>query len=452
MNMLQPMGGRTKIFMKQSNRFFFVAFVLLLCFGCNQKKQEKLADAEILHQNQDQLTQVIIYDVFTPPVAARIYVYSSLASYEAIRFSKKGAASIAEKLRGFGKMPEPEKGKEYDYTLAATKAFFTVVRNVKVFSVDSLKNYEESVYKNFQDKLDDSTYLRSVAFGDTIGKTVLARAKKDGYAKSRGKPKHLGSSDAGKWRPTPPDYMDGVEWCWNTMAAMVLDTCSQFMPPRPPLYSTDSNSVFMKEAKEVYTIGKGLTEEEKTIARYWDDNPFVMEHSGHMMFANKKITPGGHWMGIAAIAARQTKADPVKIAETYALTSVALYDAFIICWDEKYRSNVVRPVTVINELLDKNWQSFLQTPPFPEYTSGHSTITASAATVLTELYGDKFAFQDTSDLRYIGMQRHFNSFLEAASEASISRVYGGIHYRNSVDQGAMQGKKMGALIVQKILK
>jgi len=436
---------------------FFKASCLVSCFflllsACHQKKALKLADAEILHQNQDLLTQVIIYDVFTPPVASRIYVYSSLASYEAIRFSKEGTASIAEKLKGFGKMPQPEKGKEYNYTLAATKAFFTVVRNVKVFSVDSLKNYEESVYADFKENLDDSTYQRSVAFGDTIGKTILARAKKDGYAQSRGKPKYLGSNDPGKWRPTPPDYLDGVEWCWNTMKPMVLDTSAQFIPTRPPAYSTDTNSVFYKEVKEVYTIGKNLTDEQKTIARYWDDNPFVIEHSGHLMFGNKKITPGGHWMGIAAIAARQTKADAVKTAEGYALTAVALYDAFISCWDEKYRSNVIRPVTVINESIDKSWVAFLQTPPFPEYTSGHSTITASASTVLAYLYGDKFAFQDTSDLRYIGMQRHFNSLQEAAAEASISRVYGGIHYRNSVDKGAEAGKKVGAYVIQKVYK
>ncbi|MCW3087413.1 MAG: phosphoesterase [Sediminibacterium sp.] len=436
---------------KISAKRFSVIFCLLVLAGCARKKTALQVDADILHNNQDQLTQVIIYDVFTPPVASRIYMYSSLASYEAIRFSKKGAGSIAAKLHGFGKMPEPEKGKNYNYTLAAVKAFFTVVRNVRVFSVDSLKAYETSVYDSYKDNLDDSTYERSVAFGDTIAKVVLARAKTDGYAKSRGKPKHLGSSDPGKWRPTPPDYMDGVEWCWNTMSAMVLDSCSQFMPPRPPAYSTDTNSRFMLEAKEVHRIGKELTAEQKTIARYWDDNPFVMEHAGHMMFANKKITPGGHWMGIAAIAARQTKADAVKTAETYALTAIALYDAFIICWDEKYRSNVERPVTVINEFIDKNWLPFLQTPPFPEYTSGHSTITASAATVLGKLYGDHFSFQDTSDLRYIGLQRHFNSFAEAAAEASISRVYGGIHYRNSVDQGAAQGKKLGALIVQKLL-
>ena len=434
------------------NYKLFLIFFLLLVIGCKSKKMSMISDAEILHQNQDLLTQVIIYDVFTPPVASRIYVYSSLASYEAIRFAKPGMESIAERLKGFGKIPLPVSGKEYNYTLAATKAFFTVVRNVKVFSVDSMKNYEESVYAKFRDQLDDATFNRSVDFGDTIAKVILVRAKTDGYLKNRGKPKYLGSDAPGKWRPTPPDYLDGIEWCWNTMQPMLLDSASQFKPVRPPVYSTDTNSVFMREVKEVYSIGNNLTEEQKLIAKYWDDNPFVIEHSGHMMFGNKKITPGGHWMGIAAIAAKETKADAVKTAEGYALTSIALYDAFISCWDEKYRSNVVRPVTVINELIDKNWVPNLQTPPFPEYISGHSTITASAAVVLDKLYGEKFSFQDTSDLRYIGMQRHYNSFQEAALEASISRVYGGIHYRSGINAGAEGGKKVGANVVAKLFK
>lgn len=432
-------------------------FWLLLCggiffFSCKEKSKPVLNEADILHNNEDMLTEVIIYDVFTPPVAARIYVYASLASFEAIKFSKPGTPSIAEKLHGFGKIPEPEKDKDYNYTLAATKAFFNTVRNVKVFSVDSLENYEESVYRYYKSMLDEATYNRSMQFGDTVAKVILARAKDDGYLKSRGKEKFIGSNDAGKWRPTPPDYMDGVEWCWNTMKPMVLDSCSQFMPARPPQFSRDTTSVFYKNLMEVYTINKNLTEQQKEIARYWDDNPFVIEHSGHLMFGNKKITPGGHWMGITAIAARMTKADPVKVAQSYALTAIALYDAFIACWDEKYRSNVIRPITVINEWIESGWTSFLQTPPFPEYTSGHSTITASASTVLAKLYGDNFAFKDTSDLRYIGMQRHFNSFQDAAAEASISRVYGGIHYRSGVDAGALQGKQVGALIVKKLLQ
>ena len=427
-------------------------FILLILTqtGCRQSDTTRLSDTEILHQNQYKLTQIIIYDVFTPPVASRLYAYTSLASYEAIRFSNKGAASIAEKLNGFGSMPSPEKDKSYDFALAATKAFFTVARKVKVFSVDSLTDYENGIYKGYREILDKETYNSSLAFGDTVAMAILKRAYSDGYLQSRGKPKYLGSDEQGKWRPTPPDYLDGVEWCWNTMLPFAIDSASQFMPSRPPQYSLDKNSFFNKNLEEVYYINKNLTEEQKEIARYWDDNPFVIEHSGHMMFGNKKITPGGHWMGICAIASKLSAADEVTTAKALALTAIALHDAFIACWDEKYRSSYVRPVTAINESIDKYWMPFLQTPPFPEYTSGHSTISASAATVLTSLFGRNFAFQDTSDLRYIGMQRHFNSFNEAAAEASVSRIYGGIHYRFTADTSAVQGRRVGEFILKKL--
>ena len=432
--------------------YWSVLFISSFLLSCSEKKPVALNEVEVLVNNEDQLTQVIIYDVFTPPVASRIYVYTSLASYEAIRFAKEGTSSIAEKLNGFGKMPIPEKGKNYNYTLAATKAFFKVARNVKVFSVDSLNKYEQSIYDNYKARLDETTYNNSVAFGDTVAGTILARAKKDGYAISRGKQKYIGSHEPGKWRPTPPDYLDGVEWCWNTMKPMVLDSAAQFKPNRPPQYDTKPGTTFYKMMKEVYDINKNLTSEQKLIAKYWDDNPFVIEHAGHMMFGNKKITPGGHWMGITAQVVKQTNADIVKTAQSFALTSIALFDGFISCWDEKYRSSYVRPVTVINELIDKNWAPLLQTPPFPEYTSGHSTITASAATVLTKLYGDNFAFEDSSDYHYIGLKRKFSSFQAAAAEASMSRVYGGIHYVLSVNTGSEQGKKVGGLVVKKLLE
>jgi hypothetical protein len=432
--------------------YWSVLFISSFLLSCSEKKPVALNEVEVLVNNEDQLTQVIIYDVFTPPVASRIYVYTSLASYEAIRFAKEGTSSIAEKLNGFGKMPIPEKGKNYNYTLAATKAFFKVARNVKVFSVDSLNKYEQSIYDNYKARLDETTYNNSVAFGDTVAGTILARAKKDGYAISRGKQKYIGSHEPGKWRPTPPDYLDGVEWCWNTMKPMVLDSAAQFKPNRPPQYDTKPGTTFYKMMKEVYDINKNLTSEQKLIAKYWDDNPFVIEHAGHMMFGNKKITPGGHWMGITAQVVKQTNADIVKTAQSFALTSIALFDGFISCWDEKYRSSYVRPVTVINELIDKNWAPLLQTPPFPEYTSGHSTITASAATVLTKLYGDNFAFEDSSDYHYIGLKRKFSSFQAAAAEASMSRVYGGIHYLLSVNTGSEQGKKVGGLVVKKLLE
>jgi len=430
--------------------FIAAGLFISFCFGCQGEKKTVISDADILHQNEDQLTKLIIYDVFSPPVASRIYAYPSLASYETIRFENpEKYASIVSRIKGFNHLPQPEKGKRYNFTLAATKAFFTVARNV-VFSIDSFTVHENKIYGQFKDKLEESEYARSLDFGNEIGILILKRAATDNYLQSRGKPKFIGSNLPGKWRPTPPDYLDGVEYCWGDMKTFVLDTSSQFTPPPPLPFSEDRTSKFYQANLEVYNIGRNLTPAQKEIAKYWDDNPFVLEHSGHLMFANKKITPGGHWIGITNIACKQTNADALQTAQAYGLVSVAMFDSFICCWEEKYRSSIIRPVTVINEKIDPNWLPYLQTPPFPEYPSGHSTITRAAATILTHLFGDHFSFLDTSDLEYIGMQRQFNSFIDAANEASISRLYGSIHYRNSIEAGADQGKKVAEYIIKKL--
>lgn len=427
--------------------------VLLCCgllFGCKEKKDIKINDVDVLHQNQDELTQIIIYDVFSPPVASRIYAYTSLASYEAIRFSKPGTPSIAEKLNGFKTMPQPEKDKQYNYTLAATKAFCTVAFNIRIFSDTVLHRYEDSLENVFKEAIPQDVYDRSIAFGDTIAKTILMRAKKDMYKETRGMSKYLGSDADGKWQPTPPDYFDGTEPYWKMIKPFSLDTCSQFRPAPPFAYSKDTNSAFYKMVKEVYTVNKNLSDSQKTIAYYWDDNPFVMQHSGHLMFANKKITPGGHWMGIAAIASKQTNADAVKTAEAYCLTAISLLDAFISCWDSKFTFEYVRPVTEIEKQIEKDWVPLLQTPPFPEYTAGHATISGSASTVLSALFGDNFSFHDNSDSAYIGMVRDFTSFKQAAAEASISRLYGGIHYHASLDTSLIHGTMVGDNLLKKV--
>jgi len=424
--------------------------IALFTLGCaHQNKMKLLNDTDVLHENEYQLTQVIIYDVFTPPVAARIYGYTALASYEAMRYADPKYNSIITQLKGFGKPPQPEKGKKYNFTLAATKAFFTVAHKV-TFSIDSLKKYENKVYAMYKGNLDDSTYARSVDFGEEIGNLILKRAAVDDYPQTRGKPKYLGENGPAKWRPTPPDYMDGVEFCWGDMKVFAIDSSKQFFPAPPPPYSEDKNSAFVKQYMEVYNKSKSLTDEEKLIATYWDDNPFIVQHSGHLMFADKKITPGGHWIGITTIACKQSHASAVKTAQAYALTSVGLFDAFICCWEVKYKYSYVRPVTNINEKVDHYWLPLLQTPPFPEYTAGHSTISAAAAVLLTYEFGDNFAFQDTSDLRYIGKQRHFYSFIKASDETARSRFYGGIHYLNSSLLGAAQGKQIGNFIWNKL--
>ncbi len=201
---------------------------------------------------------------------------------------------------------------------------------------------------------------------------------------------------------------------------------------------------------EVVNTGKNLTDEQKHIADFFDDNPFNLVVSGHVMFATKKFSPPGHWLNIIGIAVEKSKADFHKAIYAYCKTAIALFDGFISCWDEKYRSNYVRPETVINKYIDPSWRPHIQTPPFPSYTSGHSTVTAAAAEVMTEIFGDNFSYTDTSEAEFGIPHRSFKSFRQAADEASISRVYGGIHYRFDCDEGQKAGAKLGALIVSRL--
>ncbi|HET7897284.1 MAG TPA: vanadium-dependent haloperoxidase, partial [Flavisolibacter sp.] len=171
---------------------------------------------------------------------------------------------------------------------------------------------------------------------------------------------------------------------------------------------------------------------------------------GHLNFATKKLSPGGHWMSIVSIVARKSGADLNKAAAAYVLTAIALYDGFISCWDEKYRSNLIRPETYINAYIDEQWRPLLQTPPFPEYTSGHSVISTAAAKVLTAFWGENCRFDDDTETPYGLPVRTFASFNKAAEEAAISRLYGGIHYRAAIENGQVQGRKIGEKVLKKI--
>jgi len=168
------------------------------------------------------------------------------------------------------------------------------------------------------------------------------------------------------------------------------------------------------------------------------------------MYATKKFSPGGHWMNIVGIANENNKSDFNTTVSTYTLASVALFDGFIACWEAKFKTNYVRPETVITKHWDQDWRPYLQTPPFPEYTSGHAVISAATAEVLTSSFGDNVAFRDTSSIAFGIPERSFKSFRQAAMEAGQSRVYGGIHYTNSCLVGTKQGEEIGRLVVKRL--
>jgi hypothetical protein len=291
---------------------------------------------------------------------------------------------------------------------------------------------------------------RSVTYGEQVAQHILAWSRQDNFLQTRGYAKYSVTSEPGRWVPTPPAYMDAVEPNWPKVRPFVLDSSGQFKPKPPLAFDMTEGSPFFLQVKEVYDTGKNLTEEQRAIAAFWDCNPYVMNVRGHAMFATKKITPGGHWMGIVRTAAHKARSPVLESAEAYVRTAVALADGFIVVWDEKFRSNVVRPETMINAHLDEAWQPLLQTPPFPEYTSGHSGISTAAAVVLTAQFGDNFAFSDSTEMEYGLPVRSFTSFNQAATEAAISRLYGGIHYRMAIEEGVIQGRRVGELVVRKV--
>lgn len=202
---------------------------------------------------------------------------------------------------------------------------------------------------------------------------------------------------------------------------------------------------------EVFEVGQKNDSFTRETARFWDDNAIATQVQGHFMTSVKKITPGGHWLNIARSTAEEQRADMMKCMESYALISIGLLDAFISCWDEKYRSEHIRPETYINAYINQDWRpNPLQTPPFPEYTSGHSVISGASATILTQLYGDNVAFTDSTEVQYGIPERRFESFNKAAQQAAISRMYGGIHFRPAIENGITQGENIGKYVIAKV--
>jgi hypothetical protein len=235
---------------------------------------------------------------------------------------------------------------------------------------------------------------------------------------------------------------------WNLIRPLVLDSANQFVPPPPPVFDiTDKKSKYYHEVMLIKNAVDSLNDEQKHIANFWDDNPFKLNVSGHVMFGTKKFSPPGHWMSIVGIAAKKANADFPTTVYAYAITAIAQFDSFIECWDEKYRHNTVRPETVINKYIDPDWRPLLQTPPFPEYTCGHSTVSAANAEALTYVFGDHFAYTDTSELEFGIKSRSYKSFRDAAVENNWARFYGGIHYHNSCIISTEYGKKVAQFIL-----
>lgn len=423
--------------------------LMLLCIQLQGQVQAQTDLSANVQPILFSVTMVMVHDVANPPAASRFYTYCLLGAHEIVAQQVKGIVSPTRLARGFS-CPAVAGGSAYNYQIAALYCMLETGRQILPSGYMLEEEQTKFVAQLKAANYSDATIQASIAVAQQVAKQVLAYAATDNYSKLSTRIRYRPNREEGYWYPTPPAYMEAIEPHWRTIRPVLIDSCSQFKPTPPVPFSKDEHSAFYALTKEVFTVGNTLTDNQRLIASFWDCNPFAVNTAGHMAIGFKKISPGGHWINITSIASRQANLGFNNAILVHSLVAMTLMDAFISCWDEKYRSSRIRPETVINKYMDVHWKPLLQTPPFPEYTSGHSVISTAAAEVLTYLLGDNVGFTDTSEMIFDLPERSFGSFRKAAAEAAISRLYGGIHFRDAIEAGQKQGEAIGTFIVQKL--
>ena len=393
----------------------------------------------------DKLYDVIKSEAIPPPSASRIYGLAAVALYEAVAPGAGNHRSLAGQLNGLNRMPKPKAKAKHHWPAVVNAALARTIRGIfpslKPESLAGIDALEHDFAAQFQAEVERDVYHRSVAQGQAVADAILAWAATDGYSTYNNCP-YVAIPVPGAWQPTPPGFSaKPLQPCWGLIRPMVLTSGRECPPTGHPVFSPEAGSDFSAAALEVYNTGLSLTDEQKTIADYWADG------------AAATGTPPGHWIAIVGQIARNDRLSLSDAAEAFARVGIAVDDAFIECWFAKYATNLQRPVTYIHNAFDAGWLPYIATPAFPTYTSGHSTQSGAAASVLTAMFGKK-AFTDTvhADHHLVPSQapRSFRSFDQAAAEAAISRLYGGIHYSFDNNNGLVCGKCIAQAIKRRV--
>jgi PAP2 superfamily protein len=381
---------------------------------------------------------------FSPPVASRAYGYLGVTAFEAVASGSDKLQSLAGQLNGLTAVPGRETGGVYDDAVVLDAALSSAVHdlfgNTGPTGHRAMDALDAKLRNEITGGLAPEVVERSEAYGRAVAAHILDWARDDGGAKvaNMGFPlDYKPKAGPAYWVPTSAIVQQQApllpDWGKNRTFAMPMgSTCAL---PAPPAYSEDTSSEYYKQAREVYDTWKTLSPEQRAVARFWADDAML------------SVTPPGHWLSIALDILDREKPGLEKSVDVLARLGVAEADSFVGCWQTKFVYDTVRPITFIHRLIDPQFETIVNTPPFPEFPSGHSAESAAAAVVLTSIFGDHFAFEDDTDVEDGLKPRSFSSFWAAANEAAISRLYGGIHYRAAIEMGADQGRCIGAYAV-----
>ena len=428
-------------------RKFYILLVVILT--AKNSSYAQAGTGNFLYRCNEKLVEIIMEDLFTPPVASRVQLYPNIAAYEVLCFKDKKLRSLAGQLKGLDRIDAPVK--TVDLSLSAFIAFTAVARKL-VYSEYLIDDFQKKEIRNWLSAFHNDTVLleNSIAFGRRSAAQIIDWLKKDNYDYTRTLTRYVVVDSAGAWQPTSPDYANAIEPNWPYIRSLVFDSATMIkaIPALP--YSEKKTSAFYKSAMKVYQQSVRADTTQHSIALFWDCNPNITRSAGHFTYFIHKVSPGGHWIRITGQALKNLNMDESRSAQVYTMVAIGLFEGFLCSWSDKYTYNSQRPETYINKLIEPKWRPYIETPPFPEYPSAHSVISSTTATLLTALIHQPYAFNDSSEM-YINLPlRHFDSFRQASDEASVSRFYGGIHFMEALNNGIEQGNRIGNYILQKL--
>jgi hypothetical protein len=377
---------------------------------------------------------------YMPPVAARAFAYIGITAHEALASGNPALRSLAGQLTDLTPLPARPAG-DYDEPCVLHAALQAAVAELFFNTGPTGQRAMEAMGRKMGETagagIDTAVMDRSIVHGRAIAEHILAWSRSDGGAvvENLGFPvDYTPGTRPQDWVPTSLVRMQQAPLLpgWGQNRPFAMPSAEATDPGPPPDYDETPGSAFHAAAQEVYDTGRSLTDDQKLVARFWSDDAMLT------------FTPAGHWIAIVIQIAERDQLPVEVISSTLAKLGVAQADAFIACWATKFRYNLLRPVTFVRRHIDKTWEPLLITPPFPEYTSGHSTQSGAASGVLTAVFGDGFAFDDATHVDEGLPVRSFPSFAAAAEEAAVSRLYGGIHFRFGNEKGMEQGRTVGA--------
>lgn len=416
----------------------------LLLSACGDKDHVDDQSNDVSSFNSDVLDKWITMELRllrnTPGVPnhpfARHIAYAGIAALESVAPGLPANKVWSKKWQGLIGLPSPEHGKRYYYPANVNaamayilKAFFPKVSNDDKAAIDSL---EAVLRQEFLTTQNSSLIESSAKFGRDVAVAVFNWSETDGY-KNASAP-YIPPAGDGLWVPTPPAFAAPVTPFWGDIRTLLNGSTNNTLPPAPVQYSTDPASPFFQMVKQVFDVSQNLTGEQRSIALFWRGTPGVS-------------TPG-HWLSILQQVMRQKGCRLNKAVFAFALTGTVANDAIISCFNSKYHYNLVRPVTYIrNTMGNTAWLPLLPTPAHPEYPAAHAVFSAAEAELLEYLFGPLGSFTDhTYD--YAGITpRTFSSYTAMVEEAGASRIYGGIHYRPSIEAGNILGRKVALNII-----